>query len=178
VYHMTLPLLCLAAIGLTYLTENTRVRMAGILIGIALVVQWLSVDHSILTNMANARIPHADLEQYINGWPSGSGLKEIIQKLQTESEHKKIMVYSEGSYGSLPTTTLSIYLGDNPNIKINPIDPIPPTLPEEVLLKAENTPTYILLNKEQETPNWPVKTVMQFQKGSGDSYIRLYEVIH
>lgn len=177
-FHMTLPLIPLAAHGFihTISTQKPRIKIAGILVTIALMIHWVTNDILILTNMPRTFIPFRDREQYINGWPSGAGLKEIIAYLSAESVDKQIVVYSEGIYGSLPTTTLAIYLGDNPNVIVKPIDSIPSVLPDEVIKSAGEKPTYVLINKNQTIPDRPAEKILEFQKGTGDSYIRLYKV--
>lgn len=177
-FHITLPLIPLVAHGFihTVSSHTPRIKIAGILVASALMMYWVTNDFLIVTDMARAFIPPRDREQYINGWPSGAGLKEIIAYLSAESIDKQIVVYSEGTYGSLPTTTLTLYLGDNPNIIVKPIDPIPSVLPDEIVQSAGEKPTYVLLNRDQTILQWPAEKVLEFQKGSGDSYMRFYEI--
>ena len=84
---------------------------------------------------------------------------------------------TEGTFGSLPTYAVEIYLWDNNNVEKEGIYPLPKTLPNNLFKKAMEMPTYFILNESYSPPAlWPLEEIGVFQKGVGDHYMRLYKV--
>lgn len=177
IFFMTLPLLPLAAIALFRLYAKFKHIKALLLVAFLTLLPVVRSDYFILTDFARAPIPFADIEQYSDYWPAGGGIREIISYLQREAQRGKIIVVSEGTYGSLPTTMLDLYAGDNENIEKRGMSPIPEEMPQDLLEKSKTFPVYVIFNQLQEPPKrWPLELVVRYQKGRGDSYASLYKV--
>lgn len=183
ILFMTMPLLALLAYSIEDVLGRFRsnaLKAAFIIVLISLV---LRSDFLILTNFANSPIPKLDSEQYINGWPSGGGIKEIIAYLDQQSKKGKIFVLSTGTFGSLPTYSVEIYLGDNKNIEKQGIYPIPAEIPKDILQKAKSMPVYLFMSNQGEfyeyTKFWQKELILEYKKGngSGNAYSRLYKVV-
>lgn len=177
-FDMSLSLLPLIALGIVEIVQKMNNKVASI--G-AIMLLFLPVGYSnmkILTDLPHAPIPELDLFQYANGWPSGDGMKEIITQLQNLSTQEPMTIYTEGgfTYGGLTNSALYIYFVNNPGVERIEIDEDPFVIPEEAIAKSGMHATYVLLNRIQESPNIPMDIVVQYQKGIGDSYIRLYKV--
>ena len=131
----------------------------------------------LLTNPPRAKIPASDKEQYLNSWPAGYGVKEVIQVLKEEPA-KNILVGTEGTFGLLPFA-LKIYFYSNPNIVINGYWPVS-DIPLQILDSSKNQKTFFIFNESQNIDKIPhkgnLKLVGQYQKGSGNSFMRFYEV--
>ena len=176
---MTLSLLPLAAFSI--LTVGKYIKNKAIFIIFILIFSALSfkADYYALNDFANAPIPNSDKEQYINSWPAGGGLKEIISFLEKEAQKGKIYVASEGTFGSLPTYGVEIYLGENKNIDKRGIWPLPKDIPNDLLEKAKTMPVFFVFNNTQEQPGgWPLELIAKYQKGIGNSYMNLYKVVN
>jgi 4-amino-4-deoxy-L-arabinose transferase-like glycosyltransferase len=180
ILFMTMPLLILVAFSLDNILMKLRTNKAkafGILVALLF---FLRADFFILTDFKNAPIPYSDLEQYINNWPAGGGVKEIIGILEREAKDKKIYVASLGTFGSLPTYSVEIYLGDNKNIGKEGIYPVPKEIPQGLLEKSKEMPTFLFFSNQQgfEEPikTWPLKLLVEYEKGIGKSYSRLYRI--
>ena len=131
-----------------------------------------------MTDFARAPIAKADTDQFMNEWPAGGGVREIVAFLRQEAKDKKIYVATEGTFGSLPTYATEIYLDENKNIKKRGIWPTPSEIPEDLVEKAEKMRVFYVLNDSQiAPPSWPVKLIAKYQKGIGKSYMSLYEVL-
>lgn len=156
---------------------NRKQYIQTALIAVFFLGYWLYADFFIITDITRAPLPEKDRTQYSDGWPSGWGLTHIVSYLEKESEHNKLTVLSEGIYGSLPTTTLEIYLGKNKNVRIHPLWPVNTEPPAEYQTPQE-MPVYLLINQTQEIPPWNMQLVQQYQKGRGNSYIRLFRLIY
>lgn len=177
ILFMILPLLPLAAFSLFKLYGKFRNIYVFAVLVLLFSFLMLRSDYFILTNFAKAPIPFSDLGQYINGWPAGGGLKEVIAFLKNKSLKSKIYVATEGTFGSLPTNAVEIYLGDNKNVEKRGIWPPPKEIPKDLTEKAKKMPVYYIFNDTQEQPlGWPLKLIAKYQKGIGNSYVSIYQV--
>lgn len=184
IFFMILPLLPLASLSLYSISQRLKNKLFFAFCFLLFVFLPLRSDYYILTNFEQAPIPFSDLEQYVNGWPAGGGIKEIITFLKTQSEKGKIYVASEGTFGSLPTYAVEIYLGDSKNVEKHGIWPIPQDIPKDLVEKAKDMSSFFIFNQSQidrdnlPQKNWPMRLISKYQKGIGDSYISLYQIIN
>jgi hypothetical protein len=178
IFFMTLPLLPLAALSLFTLNQWVKNRALKAVVVVLFLGLWVRADYGIISSFATAPIPKADLTQYSNDWPAGGGIAHIISYLAEESKDKKIYVASEGTFGSLSTYAVEIYLGDNRNVEKGGLWPIPADIPKDLLEKAQKQPVYMIFNETQLPPGgWPLKLIAKYQKGVGVTFISLYQVI-
>lgn len=176
IFFMTLPLLPLVGLFLVWIygyVKKPALWIGCILIFFAL---WVRADYLILTNFAFAPVAKSDLSQYINDWPAGGGIKETIAYLSQQAANKKIYVASEGTFGSLPTYAVEIYLGDTKNVEKGGIWPIPDQIPQDLLEKAKKMDTYMIFYQQKTPPLWPLQLIASYRKGIGKVYLRLYKV--
>lgn len=140
----------------------------------------IRTDYLILNNFSRAPIPRPDVEQYSNSWPAGGGIKEIIEFLNDEASKGKIYVASEGTFGSLSTNAVEIYLGENKNVEKRGIWPLPIQIPQDLLEKSKHMPVYFIFNETQYPPppvDWPLKFIAKYKKGISEKwYVSLYQV--
>lgn len=181
ILFMTVFLLPIIAYGVDYILDHVKnniLKYALIAISVAM---FLRSDFYILTDFARAPIAKPDTDQLSNAWPAGGGVKEVISFLSEKSKNQKIFVASEGTFGSLPTNSIEIYLDGNMNVGRLGIYPLPPQIPEELVKKAEKMPVYFVLNDSENPPatwnNSNFKLIAKYQKGIGVSHMSLYEVI-
>ena len=180
ILFMTMPLLVLASFSLGYIMENVRSKYLMLVMLVFPIILLVRSDYYILNDFAHAPIADADINQFINAWPAGGGYKQLVSYLNKEAENKKIFVYTEGTFGSLPTNTIEIYLDHNKNVGKKGIWPIPNDIPDEVLQTARDMKTFFVFNQSQKPPqNWLkyLKFITRYQKGIGDYYMTVYEVI-
>ena len=178
ILFMIMPLLVLGAYSINYLMDLVKKTYQKVLILAFVFTLVLRSDYFILTDFARAPIAKADTNQFMNDWPAGGGLREVIAFLKEQAKDKKIYVATQGTFGSLPTYATEIYLDENKNIQKRGIWPIPPLIPEDLVEKAKSMKVFFIFNDTPEPPpGWPVKLVAKYQKGIGSSYLSLYEVI-
>ncbi len=180
ILFMTLFLLPLAAFSIYEIFTRVKNKYVSVVVVLAFLLISLRSDYFIIFNFPSAPIPKSDLEQYINGWPAGGGAKEIIEYLNNESKKGKIFVASPGTFGSLPTFTTEIYLGENKNVGKQGYYPIPSEFPQELADKSKKMPVFIFFSNqtefEESIKTWPLKLIVQYKKGIGDSYSKLFRV--
>ncbi len=180
IFFMLLPLLPLAALFIYELYRFIKNKILFVVLLILILASALYSDYLLITNFAKAPIPHSDLEQYISDWPAGGGTKEIIFYLGEESKKGKIYVASLGTFGSLPTYAVEIYLGDNKNVEKGGIYPVPTEIPKDLQEMAKEMPVYVFVSNQKEfeaySADWPMTKIVEYQKGTGFAYSRLYRV--
>ena len=132
----------------------------------------------LLTSPQEAKIADADAGQYLNGWPSGYGVKEVVNFLKQESKDQQVLVGTEGTFGLLPYA-IQIYFFADKNIQLSGFWPVNENnLPAQVLDSAKTKKTYFVFNENQkEIENPRLKLIAKYQKGIGNSFMRLYEVV-
>ena len=131
----------------------------------------------LLTNPPISKIPQSDANQYFNDWPAGYGVNEVVGVLRKESQNKEVYIGTQGTFGLYPYA-LNIYFRNNKNVHIFSYWPVnPEELPGEILEYAKNNKTYFVFNENQkEIKNPNLLLVAKYQKGVGNSFMRLYEV--
>ena len=176
ILFMTLPLLPIVALFLVWSYNRLKNKLLLVLLALIFFFLWIRADYLVITDFAHAPIANADLTQYINDWPAGGGIKETIAYLAIQAQTKKIFVASEGTFGSLPTYAVQIYLGDNKNVLEEGIWPLPDQIPQDLLDHAKKMPTFMIFYQIPTKPLWPLTLIAQYRKGIGNTYLRLYKV--
>lgn len=190
ILYMTIFLIPLMAVSLyeTFTIFKTSkfglgtLKIPSILPGMALFLlllgMYIYTDRFIIFDFAHAPIADSDLTQYVNAWPAGGGVNEMVAFLNEQSKNQKIYIASEGTFGSVPTLGVEIYLDSNKNIEKRGIYPVPAKIPKDLLEKAKHMPVYMVFEQTQTSPvGWPLKLIAKYQKGIGDWYMSIYQVI-
>lgn len=169
------PLLILIAAILPKIFSSSRSKVLLALLFLLIFSYPLYFDYLLLTNPRQAPIPDNDKGQYIDDWPSGYGVKEIVSYLKNEAQDKEITIATEGTFGLMPYS-LELYLVYDKNVEILgfwPVKEIPPL----ILIKAKEKPTYFVFNETQKiTPEWPLKLIAEYPKGNKKTFMRLFKV--
>ena len=180
---MATPLLTIIAFAIIKIGQKIRNRMIFSALMIFIIAWPLYSDYLILANFSNAPIPKGEIDQYVNGWPAGGGVKEAIDFFENEAKDKKIYVATQGTFGLMPYA-LELYLGGNRNIQTQGFWPLQDALPPEVIARSQNMPTYILFYQPcPQCPTagiapvaYPLEKVLQVEKLKGASYLTVYKV--
>lgn len=180
---MAAPLLPLGAIGLEeirrLITSRLRGAPAALLTGGALLLLAYPMFTSsmIILDPVNAPIPTVDRNQFMDDWPSGYGIPQVVAYLGEQGTSEKIFVGTEGTFGLTPFA-LDIYLRNQKNIEIRGYWPIHNGIEELKEIANTGKPTFLLLKDTQiPDPQWPVELIARYQKGRGNVYMGFYRVI-
>lgn len=169
-------LIAYAFSSLLSIKKYSKIFFAIILVSLIFVVRS---SFFLLTDPPKANIAKADKHQYLNDWPAGYGVREITVHLKEQSKGEEVYVGTEGTFGLLPFA-LQIYFYSQPNIKIEGFWPVR-EIPAQVMEAAKSRKTYFVFNESQNLPDSPgnphLKLLAKYQKGSGNSYMRLYEIL-
>lgn len=176
ILFMTAPLIILSGYGFYLLIEKMKKRYLRNLLLTVLLLYPMYFDGQIILNPVNAPIPTSDRKQYLDEWPSGYGVAEVINFLKIEKEKQPIFVATEGTFGLFPYALELEFFGD-PKIKIKGYWPLPRQ--EIVNNEAEGRPAYILLKESQNLPsNWKGELINEYKRGKGSTYLKFYKLIN
>lgn len=176
ILFMSLPLLVLAVFSLEEVATRVKKREVLIVVFLLFLALPMFTDWKILFEPTTAPIPKADVGQYINDWPAGYGVKEVVAFAKKEAQDQQVFIATEGTFGLMPTS-LELYLWDHPNVKIKGYWPVG-EIPEEVLEKAEEKPTYFVFNETQRIPSdWPLELIFKTRKGNGKTFLHFFKVV-
>jgi len=178
ILFMVMPLIVLAAYGIVELWKHTsKSILKGVLL-LVLLGPSLVISYTIVMSPPNAMIPPADRGQFIDDWPAGGGVREVVSYLKTEAMTKDIRIYTEGTFGLMPYS-IEIYLVNNPHVKIAGIWPLSEDMPTRMADDARTYPTFFVMNETQIPPEgWTITRIGEYQKGNSPVHkkLRLYRV--
>lgn len=182
IFPMTLSLLPLVAFSLVTLAKRFK-GWKLYLIALLVLFYSLVADFLIIYNFPQSPVPNSDKSQYLTGWPSGQGVKEVTGYLSERAKNNHIYVGTEGTFGLMPYA-LEIAFNNNPNVTVKGFWPINATPPQELLDAAKTQETYVLFY--QDCPDcesngvapssWPLQKVLQVKKIEPGIYLTLYKV--
>lgn len=133
------------------LEQNKFVKMIAI-IAVLTIFTWSSYFFSLSIFNADATpLVAIDREQYLTEWSSGHGVKEAVIFVQERAKTGKVLVATEGFFGTLPDGVL-LYLHnqDVTNIEVwgigAPVRQLPNNFEEKA---AQFDQTYLLVNSHR-----------------------------
>jgi len=175
---ITPPLLIMAAAATERLTSYVNVRSLQLIFIFSLLLPSIYTDFKIITDPINAPIIESDRNQYVDGFPAGWGIDEVIGYLKAEAANQQIFLGTQGTFGLMPYS-FELYLWDNKNIQIRGYWPVS-KVPDEVLRIATEKPTYFIYYESLEA-EIPVQNnlelIKKFKKGKSDRYMYFFKVL-
>jgi len=155
----------------------SKYRKLVIIIWLSGVAMPLYTSFLLLTNPPKANIPENDKNQYINDWPAGYGVSEIINFLKQESAKSDVYVGTEGTFGLYPYSLMVYFYGNN-KVHIYSYWPVDANnLPKQIIDFSKDNKTYFIYNFTQgPITDKRASLVARYQKGTGNSYMRLFQV--
>ena len=182
IFFMTLPLLPLVALSVSTLMQRVNRTYLKVFVGAALLAPMFFITFSLIRDYKTAPIPETDKQQLITSWPAGSGVKKTVAFFEKEAKKGPIFVATQGELGLLPYA-FEIYLDNTPNITIEGYWPIEEKIPNEIIEKGKQMPTFVVfyqpcpscMNIGVAPSTWPLETVWQ-QTNPDGSYYTVYKV--
>lgn len=147
----TIPFFVILAAA-AFTTKIKWVKYLSAIFLLLFVIQSASFDHKLLTKVEAAPLPYGDRAGYLEEWTAGQGLKEIsefIKKGHLNDPNTKIVVGTEGYFGTLPQG-LELYVESVDNVLVIGVglalNELPQSLRES---KASGNKTYLVVNKSR-----------------------------
>ncbi len=175
ILFMNVSLLPLLAYALNLVLGKIKVKQFKYLILILVFIYPLYFDSQIILNLLNVPLPSSDRKQYLDDWPAGYGINEVITYLKQEKSRQPIFVATEGTFGLFPYA-LELEFFSDPSIKIQAYWPLP--LYQKAINEAEGRPAYLLLKESQQLPSgWQAELINEYRRGRGETYLKFYRLI-
>jgi len=177
----TLPPLYVLAAGVLATKKTTLKKIIWILV-MVFIVQALLYNKALLTDPESANIPRSERSGYLEEWTAGTGIKEasiIIKDIQQKNPDAKIVVGTEGYFGTLPDG-MQIYLQGTPNVVVIGtglgFNEVPQSLIES---KSAGNLTYFVVNssrlKFSDFENHNLRLVASYKKADRPKGILEYQ---
>jgi len=115
-----------------------------------LFIPWTVFSFLIVFKPLKAPLHTREQNQYLTTWSSGYGIKKISQWLKEHYSDQKAYVATEGYFGTLPDG-LQVYLASFGNIEVYGIGQPIGVIPEELLQRAKEYPTFLVVNSTRFT---------------------------
>jgi 4-amino-4-deoxy-L-arabinose transferase-like glycosyltransferase len=113
------------------------------------IFQSLVYDFRLLKNVSSANLPRSERSGYLEEWTAGQGIKEISDFLKELPKNEKVLVGTEGFFGTLPDG-LQIYFNGLTNVNVIGVglqlEEIPKSLVDS---KRFGNRTFLVVNNER-----------------------------
>jgi hypothetical protein len=157
--------------------DATLRMLAGIMLGVIGVwsiynmsVSWIRVAAILFVKI--------DREQYESEWSAGYGVKEATEFILSQAQQGKVVVATEGYFGTLPDGILmNLHNQDVSNIEVFGIGQPIREIPEEFEMKAmEADFAYIMVNSHRMKVSTPkLQKVMSFSRPGDAPSFDIYQ---
>jgi 4-amino-4-deoxy-L-arabinose transferase-like glycosyltransferase len=138
--------------GVSFLIKKEILVRGLTVLFLVFLVQSTIFNYLLLTNTEKVKLPRSERSGYLEEWTAGYGIKEISEIIREEyakNPQKKIVVGTEGYFGTLPDG-LQLYLNDLKEITVIGvglgIDKLPKQLVES---KQSGNKTYLVVNSSR-----------------------------
>jgi len=142
------PLIIFAGLFLETLFGKIKKWWAKVLVFLIFFILALRYDFLLLTDPSKAPLTEEMKSGYLRDWTSGYGIPEVRDFLKKEAEKGKVVVGTEGFFGTLPDG-LQIYFDKNPNVTIIGVGLEFQEIPESLKEATLTTPTYLVVNQSR-----------------------------
>lgn len=138
------PLLVFAGFGLTKIFEKIKIKNLYKIVFSILVISPLAFkfDYQLIVSPPPDSLPIEERKGYFEDWTAGYGFKEMASYIVEQSKNKRVVLGTEGSFGTLPDG-IQIYL-DKENVAIVGSTA---TISAQVRQAAKDYPTFFIGNK-------------------------------
>jgi len=147
----SIPFLIVIAASSFNSTKKVWLRVSALLL-ILFLGQSLIFNKALLLNPEAANLPSGERSGYLEDWTAGQGISQTANyliKRQAENPQEKIVVGTEGYWGTLPDG-LQIYLNSHPEITVIGVgmnfSNLPPSLLES---RNAGNATFLLINNDR-----------------------------
>lgn len=184
-----LPLTLLIAFGienfLVAITQTTQIGKKMLMSGFVAIVLAQLVSLSsvfVLYSWLNPnRLPltKSDREQYLSEWSAGNGIRETVMQIQTQAASQRILVLTEGYFGTLPDGIL-LYLHRTPvnNIFVEGIGQPVVSIPTKQLSQAATyDQVWLVVNSHRQKLNpAPAQRIGNYCRLPGDPCLEVWNI--
>jgi len=173
------PLIIFAGLFLENLFAKIKKRWAKALVFLIFFILALRYDFLLLTDSSKAPLTEEMKSGYLRDWTSGYGIPQVRDFIKKEAEKGKVVVGTEGFFGTLPDG-LQIYFDKDPNVTIIGVGLEFQEVPQPLKEAALTTPTYLVVNQSRlRIDNSCLKLIFKIPKVAGpkgQDYLLLFKI--
>lgn len=130
-------------------SKNVLIYRFSIVVSILMLSFFaLRYDYLLAFNPQEAPLPRNLRFGHLEEWTAGQGIKEIADYLKNLPKNQKILVGTEGSFGTLPDG-LQMYLEKVPNITVIGVGQPVETIPESLTNALDDSLVFLVVNDER-----------------------------
>jgi hypothetical protein len=169
----------LLLIPAAYLLSTLKNKTTFLLLVLLFLISVSYFDYTIWFNPNSIPLVPIDRFQYIEDWPAGFGIKEIMDYSRSKSNEKSVILLAEGNFG-MASDSLDSHLkrSDEGKISIWGRWPLNDKDIAEVQKELRDKYVYIVLTQHKEVPsNWPVKLIQKYEKPGNKSTVFFLELL-
>lgn len=176
ILFMVLPLFIITGNVLANFTYFAWKKMRIFLLILPVIFAYPAyVSYLAIFSPVDLPIHKIDRDQLFDEWPSGYGVREVIDYLAEKAKTEKIVIGTEGTFGLNPAV-YEIYFGTDKNVEIKGYWPMY-EVPKDLLEDAKTHPTYLIFKERQDAlENWPITLIKKIRRGKGKTYLLFYQV--
>ncbi len=180
----TVPILLSLAASTVLLLNRRILKYIIYILYTIYFIHSLLINRLLLQDIAAAPLPRSERSGYLEEWTAGQGIKEIsefLKKEHTVNPQEKIVVGTEGYFGTLPDG-LQIYMESVPNtlvigVGLN-IHEVPVSLKESF---AAGNKTYLVVNDSRFTylgnpEEIGLKLISSYEKAERPNFVKEYSL--
>ncbi|MBI3577422.1 hypothetical protein HY086_05290 [Candidatus Gottesmanbacteria bacterium] len=174
--------LLLAAEGITMVEKQFRRwgrLLIAMLVGSAVIVSGLLIFSPLDFYRSLAFVPRAqaDFSQYVIGWPSGYGVKEVVEWFQTNRRDKPTLVVVRTDSGN-PEDAVFVYLQRMPHMTVAYIDWLPDLLQKEKGRWRPEDIFFVSRGAQYDGLAQHVKERARFKKPLDPEFVGIYQIVY
>lgn len=133
-------------------------------------------DYGLLFNPLAVPFPDIDRGQYVTGWTTGWGVKDLMAYARQLSADKPVIILAEGNFG-MSGDVLEAYLKRGDNIFIRGYWPLGDKELRENQKELKNNHVLAVMSHQFDYPiSWPIKLIHRYDKPGHQSVIYLFEL--
>ena len=166
ILFMIVPLVVLVAKGL---------EKINLILAVLIFIYPIYFNFQTVFNPVETPLPPVDRGQYLDDWPAGWGIKEVIAYLNEKSQSEKIVLGTEGTFGLTPYA-FEIYLWRNQNIEIKGFWPISTGIGWLEAKSLQKTTYLVLKDTQKPDPAWKIELIAKYKRGKGENYLGFYKL--
>ena len=152
-------------------------KMFLVLIAVIYIISIGYFDYTIVFDYKNIPFPSIDRGQYLEGWPAGWGMEDIVNFAREKSGEKPVVLLAEGNFG-MAGDVLDVFLKKNDKIAIKGYWPLDKIQIEENIPLLKSNLVYIVFSHRDSFPQeWPIKLIKKYTKPENKSAIFLYQLV-
>ncbi|NTU74464.1 hypothetical protein HGB07_10160, partial [Candidatus Roizmanbacteria bacterium] len=162
-------------LGIYFIASQKDIKLRLLLI-VTFLVSVGYLNYAIIFNPAVALLPPVDRGQYLEGWPAGWGMSEIVSFAREKSKEKPVVLLAEGNFGT-SGDVLDSLLSRNDKISIQGYWPLGDTeLKANQKLLKDHYVYVVFAHRDTFPKDWPIRLIKKYDKPGKHSSNYLYEL--